>query len=88
MKKSKTQHVALADTIDAGPDLTPFVLVPDGTVVDGSGRTKIMKGEVVEVAMNEFVRALVGRGELVIRRAPVVNAAVDASKIQTMKKEP
>lgn len=88
MKKKRTQHVGLADSIDAGPGVVPFVIVPDGTVVDGSGRTKIAKGEVVEVAMNEFVRALLGRGELVIRRAPVANAAVEPSTIQTMKKEP
>jgi hypothetical protein len=92
----KIDFVRLADHLAAvknerDGDLPAFVILPGGTAADGSGTTKLEAGHVLEVHCNEFVRALLGRGELV--RVPRPSPAAPAPsttgvrRIHTARKE-
>lgn len=58
--KKKTDFIRIAPELDAG-----FALLPEGTDATGAGKTRIDKGEILEMHLNEYVRGMLSRGEFV-----------------------
>lgn len=54
--------------------------LPAGTASDGSGKTRLEVGESIDVYANEFVRAMVARGELERVAAPAPKATTRTAK--------
>lgn len=80
-----TVHVRMVVKYTEGKDgakvpRATSVVVPPGTVVDGSGRRSLEPDRVYEVRSNEYIRALVRRGELQIVNPAAVAAPKSAAK--------